>query len=81
MADASIERAQYSFRGVEERGQAISRADILDQLADALLAKRYGKLRQAAKLKAVDRTYANNQAFWPTRYCGNQQVRKQRCGG
>jgi hypothetical protein len=64
MHDASLERALHSFRGGEERGQAISRADILDHLTDALLAARYGKLNQAAKPKEADRTYRHNQAFW-----------------
>jgi hypothetical protein len=64
MRDASLERAPHSFRGGEERGQAISREDILNQLTDAFLAERYGKLHQAAKPKEADRTYGHNQAFW-----------------
>jgi hypothetical protein len=64
MRGAILERGPHSFQGGEERGQAISRGDILDHLTDALLAERYGKLQQAAKPKEADRTYRQNEAFW-----------------
>jgi hypothetical protein len=64
MRDAVLERGPHSFRGGEERGQGISAEDILNQLTDALLAERYGKLRQATKTKEVDRIYHQNEGFW-----------------
>src|ERR1700687_5226333 len=46
------------------RGQAISREDILNYLADALQSALYTKVQSRAKGNGADRTYADNKSFW-----------------
>jgi hypothetical protein len=51
----TLEGSHNHFRGGEQRGQAISREDILNQLSEALLAERYRLPQAPATPKQPDR--------------------------
>jgi hypothetical protein len=64
MSTTILERSGAPFRGGERRGQAISRYDILEHLANALQTVLYGIIRRRPKATGSDRTYTDNAAFW-----------------